>query len=369
MKILFVGDIMPGGVLPYQDNFIDSKLLNYLDSFDLRVGTLECAIGTNIPYDSKKMDSTMGIVYARDTDLERVILMGINLVTLANNHIGDLGFEGIKNTIKRLDDAGIQYCGAGLNIYEARRPVVIEDGNEKIAIIGCMLDYYRPIMFYRATETDAGVYQVDIKTLLNYIRELKQTFSKVVIMPHWCEEHKYLPPVIFREYAYKMIASGADCIIGSHPHIPNPVITYHSKKIYFSLGNFLFPDKCMQVPRPTYYPTDMEFRELKKVWTYPYRINEPVIAVWKGRNRIGMVVELDTNKKFSTRYKLVCLTSENVLKKYKSISYCLHLFFGALLLKLPYYRFIRRIYYSKWNLIRRFFDKLELLSIRVNLFE
>ena len=54
----------------------------------------------------------------------------------------------------------------------------------------------------------------------------------------------------------EFIKLGADAIIGSHPHIVNPHLTYKGKDIYFSLGNFLFPDICLEVPRPMCYPNE-----------------------------------------------------------------------------------------------------------------
>ena len=51
MSILFCGDVMPGGVLPYQKEYLSKDVLDYMKSFDFRIGTLEAAIGTNLGYD------------------------------------------------------------------------------------------------------------------------------------------------------------------------------------------------------------------------------------------------------------------------------------------------------------------------------
>ena len=87
--ILFCGDIMPGGVLPYQANYISKEVQTYLNSFDLRIGTLEAALGTGLAYDEVKMQGRANIVYARNEDFFRVKEMGFNVVSLANNHIYD----------------------------------------------------------------------------------------------------------------------------------------------------------------------------------------------------------------------------------------------------------------------------------------
>lgn len=90
IKLCFVGDIMPGGVLPYQDQYISSELKDFLKGFDLRIGTLEAAIGTNLPFDPVKTKGRQNIVYARNEDFFRIKEMGIDVASLANNHVWDL---------------------------------------------------------------------------------------------------------------------------------------------------------------------------------------------------------------------------------------------------------------------------------------
>lgn len=368
MKLFFLGDIMPGGVLPYQDCYIDKEVLSFMQEFDLRIGTLECGVGTNIPFDEAKMANTMGIVYARDEDLLRLKDMNINVVSLANNHAFDLGLAGLENAMRLLDDMGIKYCGAGHNIDEARRPAVVEIEGKRIAFLGCMIDVPIPVIYHKATEREFGVYQVGIEQLEKDISELKKRFDYVIVMPHWGEEHSYYPPVYCIECAKRMIDASADAVIGSHTHIINPVTKYKGKYIYYSLGNFLFPDKCMQVPRPMFYPeTKEEFLSLKRVWTYPYRIKEPVVAVWHGKNRIGMTVEmhLGENERITSNYRLTQLTSDNVLKTYSNFAYKIRILLNGLFLRLPFYKSIRKLLNSRYNIFDRILEQCDAFNVPV----
>lgn len=368
MNLCFVGDIMPGGVLPYQDKYVDQDVLDYMRAFDLRVGTLECGVGTNIPFDATKMANTMGIVYARDVDILRLKELRVDVVSMANNHAFDLGVEGMENAFRQLDNLGIKYCGAGHNIEEAKKPAIVEIGGKTIAFIGCMIDVPSPVMFHKATKNDYGVYQVGIDVLQRDIKEAKQKYDYVIVLPHWGEEHCYSPKEYCKECGMKMIDAGADAVIGSHPHIINPVVRYKGKYIYFSLGNFLFPDKCMQVPRPMYYPsTKEEYLSLKRVWTYPYRIEEPVVAVWKPQNRIGMMVDLHIGKTINSTYRLTSLSTDNVLHHYDSKIVRIRMKMWSLLVKLPNYRIVRRLYVHRYNIIRRAMDKLPAFNIPVEL--
>lgn len=359
---------MPGGVLPYQAKYIDEEVLSYLQQFDLRVGTLECGVGSNIPFDEAKMSKTQSIVYVRNEDLWRLKEMNINVVTLANNHAFDLGLEGMENAMYQLNELGIKYFGAGHNIEEARKPAVIEREGKTMAFIGCMMDVTIPTVFHKATKTEYGVYQASIEELEKEIAKAKKQYDYVFVMPHWGEEHSYNPPAYCKAYAKRMINAGADAIIGSHPHIINPVVKWGGKKCYFSLGNFLFPEKCMQVPRPMYYPeSEKEYHSLKRVWTYPKSIDEPVVAVWKPKNRIGMMVEMKVNDKIKSRYHLTCLTADNVLHCYSSLIIRMRMAFWAILMHLPKYYLVLRLYNHRYNLLRRAVDKLPAFNIPVKL--
>ena len=87
MNLFFCVDIMPGGMLSYQDNYISPELKLFLNYFDFRIGTLESAIGTNLSYDPIKVAGRKNIIYARNEDFFRVKEMGLDVVSLANNHI------------------------------------------------------------------------------------------------------------------------------------------------------------------------------------------------------------------------------------------------------------------------------------------
>lgn len=359
MNILFCGDIMPGGVLPYQQEYISKAVQDYLNSFDLRVGTLEVAIGTGLPYDDVKMQGRANIVYARNEDFYRVKEMGFNVVSLANNHVFDLGNEGLKNTIKILKENGVQYCGAGMNLEEASKPAIIECDGKKIAILAyCM--YGNKYLGYvkLATENTPGVNPLDIEKVTYDIKEMKKKYDYVVVMPHWGREYQYFPMIECKEMAYKMVDAGADLIVGSHAHNIQPVIKYRSKCIYFGLGNFLFPDFYMYPPRPIWYPSNSEdLSAIERIVGYPYPIEKPIVTVWNGLSRIGMVVELSIkNCKLKTKFSLLFLSRDNILCSFpyfnSLLKKCRLLWMGTVL-NSTYYEFWLRIYNSRFNIPRR----------------
>lgn len=358
--LVFLGDIVPGGILHYKTDFVSAEIQSYLSKFEYRIATLEAAIGDNYPFDAEKMNGRKNIIYSKNADIQKMIELNINIVSLANNHIFDLGLDGFKNTISLLDKYNILYCGAGLNIVEASRPVVITSQNKTIAIFSyCMYGSkyigHVPI----ATENHYGINPLDIDRAVKDIKESKHKYDIVIVMPHWGREYTYYPLVESKQIAYALIDAGADAIIGGHTHQVQPLVKYKKKPIYFSLSNFLFPDYYMQPPRPIWYPDETYNRStLKKYHYYPTQIDEPAVLIWREICRIGMMVELSIRNIKSTSYKLSYLTSDNVvvfLDKKRSRRIRFRLKIMGFTISLNSYKMILKMYYSRLNIIRRGF--------------
>lgn len=315
MNLFFCGDIMPGGVLPYQNDYITSDLFEYMRGFDFRIGTLEAAIGTNMPYDPMKMAGRQNIVYARNEDFFRVKEMGFDVVSLANNHVWDLGEEGLKNTIKILNENCIKYCGAGMNLQEASKPAVIEKNGLTVAIYAyCMYGSKYLGYIELAGENKAGINPLDIDRVVSDIKKGKQIYDKVVVLPHWGREYRYDPLPECVSMAKQMIDAGADAVLGSHTHQLQPFVKYKGKPICYSMGNFLFPDFYMYPPRPIWYPDSVEkLKGVKDVVGYPYPIEEPIRQVWNSVSRYGCVINISfQQRKMNSEIKYVRSSQNNI---------------------------------------------------------
>lgn len=315
MNLFFCGDIMPGGVLPYQEKYISPELLHYMQSFDFRIGTLEAAIGTGLSYDPIKMAGRQNIVYARDEDFFRVKEMSFDVVSLANNHVWDLGEEGLKNTIKTLKENNIKYCGAGLNLEEASQPAILEKDGFTIAIFAYCI-YGSPWLGYveLAEENKPGINPLDINKVVIDIKEAKRKYDKVIILPHWGREYSYEPLPECISMAKRMIDAGADAVMGSHTHQIQPLVEYKKKPICYSMGNFLFPDFYMFPPRPIWYPQSIEETQgIEDVVGYPYPIDKPIRQVWNPVSRFGYIINLSVSKQFiDAKYRFVHLSVDNI---------------------------------------------------------
>lgn len=323
-KIAFLGDVCPGGVLPYQNKYIDDEVLSYLNKFDLRICTLEGAIGTGFEYEPTKLSENGGnnnINYIRDEDAFRLSELGINIVSMANNHAIDLGKGGFINTIRQLQKYNIQYVGAGMNLEEASKPLILKvQDNISIAIIACCIEGTFPWACTVATEDAPGIYKTDIKSLVSQIRKLRQTNDKVIVMPHWGEEHRFFPPLECKKYASMIANAGADAIFASHSHTYGPIVKIKDCIVAYAMGNFLFPDFCMIPPRPMFYPiSSSELNHFERVINYPKVIQKETISVWDKKSRIGIVLEYSV-KDNKINYQFVNLLDNDILKFLKDVN-------------------------------------------------
>lgn len=309
IRIAFGGDIFPGGILSGKNYSVTDKLRSYLQDFDIRIATLESPVGDDYSYYEKHMDGKTvckNALFSKNEDLDKLVDLNINVVTIASNHVFDLGLEGLKNTIEQLKKRNILYCGAGINIMEASRPAIINIKGKSIAIIGCAR-FFEASPNY-ATEKDPGYNLIEIDRICTDIKNAKLNNDFVFVMPHWGKEGPYYPENETKEIALKMVEAGADGILGGHTHCVQPVIfeTQQNRKvpIFFSLGHFLFPDRIVQPGGATFYPEkEMDISILKKTED-PYTAkNEYKLKIWGKKCRAGIIADISLTNKVKVKHK------------------------------------------------------------------
>lgn len=140
-------------------------------------------------------------------------------VTLSNNHTYDYGQIGLEDTMNVLDENNIDYCGNGYKIIKDVRGI-------KIGFLGYSAWWF------------SNEFKDQLK---GDIKELRNEGCNIVIPYfHWGEEGKYTPSETQESIGRYAIDSGADMVLGSHPHVMQGLESYNGKLIVYSLGNFCF---------------------------------------------------------------------------------------------------------------------------------
>ncbi len=165
--------------------------------------------------------------------------MGVDIVTMANNHILDFGPEGITDSLAALDGAGILHVGAGEDLEQAKKLEVLEVKGRRIGFLGTSRVYMAAS--WAAGAGHSGVFSTYDPTLpLEEIRAAREQCDYLVVYVHWGIERNTKPENYQRNMGRQYIDAGADLVVGSHPHVLQEIEYYDGKPIVYSLGNFVF---------------------------------------------------------------------------------------------------------------------------------
>jgi poly-gamma-glutamate capsule biosynthesis protein CapA/YwtB (metallophosphatase superfamily) len=201
---------------------------------DLVVLNLECCISER----GRRWDAPGKPFFFRASPraVELLVLLGVDCVTLANNHALDYGFDALADTLDHLTTAGIAAVGAGADLEQARRPAMLVAGGLRVAVVG-VTDH--PADF-AAGPGRPGVAFADLGRqvpdwLLEDIREADAEADAVLVTPHWGPNMTPAPVRHVRRAATELVEAGATLVAGHSAHVPHGV----AGPVLYDLGDFL----------------------------------------------------------------------------------------------------------------------------------
>jgi poly-gamma-glutamate capsule biosynthesis protein CapA/YwtB (metallophosphatase superfamily) len=232
MNIALAGDTMLGRRVAETigadgpDGLLADDVVELTRAADLFVLNLECCIserGTRWPDPRKPF-----FFRAPRAATEVLTRLGVDCVTLANNHALDFGPEALLDTLEHLSSAGIAAVGAGSNVEEARRPAILEADGFRLAVLGCS-DH--PPEFAAAADSPGIAFGLDwVETAIAGLDA-----DAVLVTPHWGPNMATAPVPHVRRAAAAFRAAGATLIAGHSAHIFHGI----EPGILYDLGDFL----------------------------------------------------------------------------------------------------------------------------------
>ena len=173
--------------------------------------------------------------------------MGVDIVSLANNHAYDYGPDALIDTIDTLNDAKLPFVGAGKNIEEARKPAYFHANGHIISYVSAtQIERYGNPDTKEATEDSPGVLRtLDPKSFVPTIEEAAGNSDFTVVYVHWGSESTDLVEQSQRDLAKAYVDAGADLIIGDHSHCLQGIDYVDGVPVFFSLGNYWFNSKTL----------------------------------------------------------------------------------------------------------------------------
>lgn len=236
--------------------------------------------------------SNMGAVFTgklmpyfrvRPEAVEGLKVAGIDIVSVANNHIFDYGREGMEDTFNNLTRENITYVGGGFSHEEAYSPVIftVNSGNGdsvRIAFlafnaIGMKASFAVP--GENGAPGTSGIAWCTHEYAMPAIAAAKKKADILIVSAHFGIEYEEIPTSQLQlDFGYAAIEKGADIVVGHHPHVAQPIILFNDKYIAWSLGNLVFDQPFPITLKGMLLEVVIEDKEIVAVNRKTYTINE-----------------------------------------------------------------------------------------------
>lgn len=285
LKLVAVGDMMLGrgvgdNIAKHGASFPFSNVRSMLSEGDVLFGVFDAPVsikGAPNP-DKPKGFPLLSCAPGSVSGLKEA---GFDVVHAGTNHILDFGEEGLIATIDSLERAGIEHIGAGRDLREARKPVVIERNGIRIGFLGYCLSY-------PADTNKAGCAPLKINLILDDLKSLRGKVDHVIVSLHHGIEYSLYPYPEYIDLTHKIVDAGARAVLGHHPHTIQGCERYKNGLIMYSLGNFIF---------------DNDEKPNDRSGASRIRID---------LEREGIIAESDTNKFYEGMILSVSLTKDGI---------------------------------------------------------
>ena len=216
------------------DHLFSPGVDSVLSSAQVVVGNLEC------PATKIEAPVFKRFIFRGEPEwLQTLHRHGFTHLNLANNHSIDQGREGLMDTHRNIQRAGMVPIGAGATMNEAVQPVLLAESPRRVYLVPSLR---LALENYAYLPDQPCVSQEPMDSLLERVRMLKRADSTaiVIVSLHWGGEHTLQPVPRQRVEAHQLIMAGADVIVCHHTHTLQTIEEFRGKKIYYSIGNFIF---------------------------------------------------------------------------------------------------------------------------------
>jgi poly-gamma-glutamate synthesis protein (capsule biosynthesis protein) len=220
---------------------LSPSLLERMRSADIFLLNNEFAISDR----GAPLENKLYTFRAKPENVAYLLEMGVDIVSLANNHAFDYGAEAFFDTLEYLSAAEIRYIGAGRDLDEAMSAQYFTINDLTIAYVAASrAEKY--ILTPQASATSPGILRTyDSALFLEAVERAKANADIVIAYVHWGTEYSYVLEEAQTTLARELIDNGADLVIGAHPHCLQGIEYYNDKPIIYSLGNLWFNDRTL----------------------------------------------------------------------------------------------------------------------------
>ena len=245
--LLFGGDVLIKASTEsiYKNNgvtgLVSEEILAEMQNADIMMVNHEFQFSTR----GEPMEDKQFTFQTDPKNVQILLDLGIDIVSLANNHSLDFGQDALQDTFVTLDEAGILYAGAGDSKERAEELQVIEVNGKKFGFLAATRVI--PVAGWDVRNKQPGLFTTyDDTRLVERIRESKEECDFLAVYVHWGIEREEYPEEYQNVIAKHCVEAGADVIIGAHPHVLQGIEFIEGKPIFYSLGNYIFNNSILK---------------------------------------------------------------------------------------------------------------------------
>jgi len=239
--IVFAGDVLIASTMEhYYDTegvtrLVSEELLSEMINADI------CMVNNEFQFSNRgtPMEDKQ-FTFQTDPKYVQIMLdMGVDIVSLANNHSLDFGTEALEDTFATLDGAGILYAGAGDTKERAEALQIIEVNGQTFGFLAATRVI--PVSQWNVEFRQPGLFATyDDTRLVECIEAAKEECDFLTVYVHWGIEREAYPQDYQTSIAKNCFEAGADLVIGAHPHVLQGIEFINGKPVFYSLGNYIF---------------------------------------------------------------------------------------------------------------------------------
>lgn len=279
MRIALTGDVMLGrlvaeAIKEFGPNYPFGDTTTILKKCDLTIVNLECVISDK----GKPVSPKTFHFRAPPQAINTLKNAGIDIVTLANNHVLDFGKEAFLDMLERLNEAGISYTGAGRDEKEAKTPIVV---NKKLKIGVMALTDNEP--GWEVKEHKRGIWFVPVDTkdvrfneLIHQIKKIKKKVDFLIVSAHVGSHFREKPDKEFIEFTHAILSAGAHLYFGHSNHAFQGIEIYKGKTILYDTGDFVDDyavDEIFRNDRSFIFILELEEKRVRRISLIPTQID------------------------------------------------------------------------------------------------
>lgn len=357
--------IIGADLVPTKDNYdlfesgdieklVGIELKKIIEDADMRIYNLECVISDN----GEKIKKCGPHLSAPTSVMKGIAALKPNIVTLANNHIMDLGEDGLKSTISQLEKNNIKYIGAGKDLNEARKPYYFELDGYKIGIYATSEHE-----FSSASEKQYGSNSIDLLEDFDAIRKIKKECDYLILLYHGGNERYRYPAPYLQKICRKFVECGVNLLICQHSHCVGCKEDYAGGTIIYGQGNFHFVRQS-----DDFFKTSLLVQLKINKEKNKSLIDIDYIPITLSENSIKLADEKEKNKILEDFYKRSneILNKKIIEDKYDEFSkkMCNEIYYPRILGRISnniFYKILNKLFQKK--ITKKLFSKKDYLAI------